>query len=266
MARQGTNVSVDLNWLFENSRRNKLEESNRMDKIWAQSRQIYSDLLDSGAHPSHAAQLANEFLRTGNYQYPSETYDMKKVSPRLFPQGEVPVRVPLRGGQGAIGVYDAQNPTKMDLLDVPRGVNVRSLIAKNKPIGGSGSLLNRLTPYQKLAYSRIQQAMKLGQENLDESAIASLQEDIKVLPPEIQAEIEAGFEPDQVIPGEEPSGFAKFFGAKREDTVVPGKPVVRFKPKGESDLKAKATEWLTANGQMVTDRNIEAVIKAGKVR
>lgn len=241
-------------------------KADRMEKRRAQARQLYADLLDSGAHPAHAAQLANELIKTGDFQFPTETYDMKKVSPRLFPQGEVPARVPLRGGQGAIGVYDAQNPTKMDLLDIPRGTSLHGTVGKNKPAGGSANILNRLTPYQRLAYSRIQQAMKLGQENLDESAIASVQEDIKILPPEMQAEIEAGFEPDQVIPGEEPKGLAKFFGAKREDTVVPGKPVVRFKQKGESDLKSKATEWLTANGQMVTDRNIEAVIKAGKVR
>lgn len=233
-----------------------------------QARQLYADLLDYGASPEHSAQLANELIQTGNFQFPSETYDMKKVSPNLFPSGKVPVHRPLLGGQNAIGVYDAQNPTKIDLLTYPRGVNVQGTIAKNKPSGGSENSLNKLTFYQRLAYERIKQAMKLGQENLDESAMASVQEDIKILPPEFQAEIEAGFEPNQVTIGEEPSQFAKkWLGAEREDTIKKGAPFIRFKPKGaanvDSEYQSDVADAQKAVSRGLIDR-VEALARLRK--
>lgn len=110
-----------------------------------EDRRLLKELLDQG-YPTDAAQFIIERknktgkldLNLPNYQNTLQKGDQPNRPVPLAPVSDIPERSTLKDfspmSQDAVGVYDYNDPKKLDLLPIPRGTSIRTLIPTNKPI------------------------------------------------------------------------------------------------------------------------------------
>jgi len=278
MAQPKFQFQFDLGGYQDQQRKNKLLESESERRKLDQQEELYRRLLQEGHEPDAAAYLAEKSVRTGRLATELPTYK------NLLQQDDIPNRPvslpPIDGmqrstlkpfsprKQDTVGVVDEEG--QVTQVPIQPGTNVKRFVNKPRPPEptvfydsqgnkvGTAQGRPRLLPQQKPAKDE-------GREyDLDEANKYFASEFPSPSDVEYMAKkytdvlgLEEGEIPTMDNP--KPTGFRKKFSDYATGRKSSG---------GAADqgLEQKAADWLKSKGAPVTPKNIEAVIKNGKVK